>query len=475
MSAPNTTAPTATVRMYNVGFGDCFLVTVEGDGAVWRMLIDCGVHSHGRARPIEEVIDAVIADLDAATPAGTPPALDVVVATHHHADHIRGFASDEWERVQVAEVWLPYVENPRDPDAAALRHGLALAADHIAQATDRLGLSRTTTRQAAQLGLARELALNSFTNSEASARLLGKGKQFLNQPELRFLPHNKRAKNVIETGIPGVTVHVLGPSRDPAQLKRMNPPAASRWLTLEAALSDSGGDGDAAAVAPVKNGTWPRLPRMFDAQFEIEAETALFRLDPELVKAWKSLKLDQNITDVGEVLSAASVLERSVNNTSLFFVIDVAGTRLVFVGDSQQGAWEHVLNDAEARALVTEPAFYKIGHHGSHNATPREYAENVIGTGGAYAMLPYGEVEQWGDIPKRNLIEQLERQGVVVVDASRPVAHPGLEIGPDGLWTQLTFPAPGAVAAASAPAGVDGSGDESGEGSGYAEEPRHLP
>ena len=37
----------ATVRMYNVGFGDSFLVTVPRRGRPWRMLVDCGVHMQG--------------------------------------------------------------------------------------------------------------------------------------------------------------------------------------------------------------------------------------------------------------------------------------------------------------------------------------------------------------------------------------------------------------------------------------------
>jgi len=423
-------APTVAVRMYNVGFGDCFLVSVTDDDAAWRMLVDCGVHPHGRARPLQDVVDAVIADLDEATAPGTPPALDVIVATHHHADHISGFASPSWERVEVGEVWVPYVENPDDPDAAALRQRLTLAAEHVARASERLARSGGTSRQGVQLELARVLAMNSFTNRDAAARLLCRGKRFLNEPKVRFLPYTKRPKNTIDTGIPDVRVHVLGPSRDPALLKRMNPPAASRWLALEAALDAHPDDDD---------DDWLRPPRLFEAQFDIDPDDAAERIDPDLYAAWRSLKLDQSITDVDEVLGAASVLERSVNNTSLFFVLDVAGTRLVFVGDSQQGAWEHVLHDPGARALVSEPAFYKIGHHGSHNATPREFAEQVIGRAGTYAMLPYGEVERWGDIPKRELIERLELEGVTIVDASHPVARDDVEVGPDGLWTEVRF------------------------------------
>jgi hypothetical protein len=66
------TTPTLTVavRMYNVGFGDAFLVTVRKGQQSWRMIVDCGVHAHGQARPLEESVNALIDDLRAADPAG---------------------------------------------------------------------------------------------------------------------------------------------------------------------------------------------------------------------------------------------------------------------------------------------------------------------------------------------------------------------------------------------------------------------
>ena len=82
---------TATLRMYAVGFGDCFLLTVPRfDDRPWRMLVDCGVHGMGRG---EHALGAVIADLIATCSDGDGggPVIDVVVASHRHQDHISGF------------------------------------------------------------------------------------------------------------------------------------------------------------------------------------------------------------------------------------------------------------------------------------------------------------------------------------------------------------------------------------------------
>ncbi|MGB8020320.1 MAG: MBL fold metallo-hydrolase, partial [Candidatus Nanopelagicales bacterium] len=119
---------TVTVRMYHVGFGDAFLVTVRSEAGAWRMLIDCGAHSQGQARPMAEVVRAIVADLTEAAAAGDPPRLDVLVATHRHADHISGFAVDAWEAVEVGEVWVPFIHDETDPDGIALSRAQARAA-----------------------------------------------------------------------------------------------------------------------------------------------------------------------------------------------------------------------------------------------------------------------------------------------------------------------------------------------------------
>jgi beta-lactamase superfamily II metal-dependent hydrolase len=128
MSTPQATV---TVRMYDVGFGDALLVTVRQGEAVWRMLVDCGAVSASRTRPLEESVDRIVEDLSALAGDGSPPRLDVIVATHHHVDHIAGFAYAAWERVEVGEVWVPYVEDPDDQDAKNLRAEQTAAAHRL--------------------------------------------------------------------------------------------------------------------------------------------------------------------------------------------------------------------------------------------------------------------------------------------------------------------------------------------------------
>ncbi|MCW8138986.1 MAG: hypothetical protein KIT58_08800, partial [Planctomycetota bacterium] len=64
---------------------------------------------------------------------------------------------------------------------------------------------------------------------------------------------------------------------------------------------------------------------------------------------------------------AVRLIDRAANNTSLCFIIEVAGKRLMFPGDAELESWE-VMTE---RGVLDGPIdFLKVSHHGSHNGTP---------------------------------------------------------------------------------------------------------
>ena len=163
---------TATLRMYAVGFGDCFLLTVPRfEERPWRMLVDCGVHGMGRG---EHSLGTVISDLIATCSDGDggAPVIDLVVASHRHQDHIAGFTDARWGDVTVGEVWLPWCEDPTDTEAQRLRTRLD-------------GAARTLHQQFAVDGPEiAAIALNSLSNERAMTTLRD---GFAGQPTRRFL------------------------------------------------------------------------------------------------------------------------------------------------------------------------------------------------------------------------------------------------------------------------------------------------
>lgn len=88
------------IRSYNVGFGDCFLVTFQ-DGAKRRnMVVDFG-NAPGQTNAGYPEIAQNIYD-------ETGGHLDLVVMTHEHLDHIEGFASQKkiFDKMKVDYVWM---------------------------------------------------------------------------------------------------------------------------------------------------------------------------------------------------------------------------------------------------------------------------------------------------------------------------------------------------------------------------------
>src|ERR1051325_9526025 len=75
------------IRMYRVGFGDFFLMTVPSAAGPQHILIDCGVTGGTTKKGDIGTIKDAVADMAEET--GNKLAL--IIVTHRHQDHIVGF------------------------------------------------------------------------------------------------------------------------------------------------------------------------------------------------------------------------------------------------------------------------------------------------------------------------------------------------------------------------------------------------
>ena len=108
-----------SVRMYDVGFGDAFLLQIPDGNAVRRVLFDCGsIEASAAGGPMKGCVERIVRDVT--DPDGVAR-IDVVVATHRHRDHVSGFDNAAWADVEVKEVWMPWTEHPTDKEARRIR------------------------------------------------------------------------------------------------------------------------------------------------------------------------------------------------------------------------------------------------------------------------------------------------------------------------------------------------------------------
>ncbi|HKP72660.1 MAG TPA: hypothetical protein VJT82_06965, partial [Pyrinomonadaceae bacterium] len=96
---PSSTKPSKlTIRTYQVGFGDCFLLTFHYPKAAKtadkkrHILIDFGSTGLPEGTPKDQML-RVAEDIRKQC-GGEGGKLHVVVGTHRHKDHISGFATD---------------------------------------------------------------------------------------------------------------------------------------------------------------------------------------------------------------------------------------------------------------------------------------------------------------------------------------------------------------------------------------------
>lgn len=422
MNAMTPPAKGIQIRMYRQGHGDCFLLaTKKKDGKPFYMLIDCGLWRKSEidgAITIDKVVDSIRE--------ATNGRLDVVLITHEHEDHVNGFVatrddgSDCWDGFKIGEVWLAWTEDGTDDDANKLRkrfddtllglaaaltgrHGLNLAGDNRLQmieevlalhtgAGDMRALAESLTQRASDIRMDGGLAASipGIKNKEAMRKM-----RHAAENRVRFL--DPKRGPYTHDAVTGMRVFALGPPRDVKLLLSLDPKSAEEFkfgverssLGLMRAFSDDPEEQRAGRPFPPRYGTpIEKLEEANSTVADFFRAHHGFKKDPDQTNAWR--RIDDEWLDSAEAL--AMRLNDEVNNTSLVIAIELANTGkvLLFSGDAQRGNWIS-WSDLEwkpdnepkvtARELLGRTVLYKVGHHGSHNATLKGEA------GGSYANL----------------------------------------------------------------------------------------
>ena len=78
---------------------------------------------------------------------------------------------------------------------------------------------------------------------------------------------------------------------------------------------------------------------------------------------------------------------------------------MLFPGDAQWGNWKFWLDQDDAETILQGVTFFKVAHHGSHNATPTDALEKM--SKGKFAAMVSTQNVPWDSIPRTPLMVRL--------------------------------------------------------------------
>jgi Metallo-beta-lactamase superfamily len=327
------------VRAYNVDVGDCIYCRIPkakrrgGQIEDFHILIDCG--SKGSPDKLEAAVEHLKGMLPDA--GGGKKRLDLLVATHEHEDHIKGFDPDFFADIKIENIWMNAAMNLEHPQAgrSLQLRGLAMA-EMRSLAAQNLALSPEL----------QDLVSLYSINNEGAMEALREGLPEANGIEAKYV-HAGMTNTDLGIALENAKITVVGPENDIDRFYL----GADADETLRGFSAASGEFRERAAPLA---GAPPTNISLADFQ----------RLQSRMLS---------------NALAFADLESRVTNNTSVVLLIEWKGKRLLFVGDAEwdakfkegrsNGAWNTMWN--QRKALLNAPLdFLKIGHHGSTNSTP---------------------------------------------------------------------------------------------------------
>lgn len=441
------------VRMYKQGLGDCFLLTFPRKPEPFHMLIDCGaLKSKHYGDPemnaaVGNIQQTLLAEAAKQPRKKAAARLDVVAATHEHWDHISGFhqAKGIFDVLDVKKVWVAWTEEPDNEAAKQLKKEFKKKKKAVKQA---MALIPEEKKGDERLGLYRQAISELFgffgglgANAPAAGGTEATWDYMLGLGGKEYCDPKKRPLKI--DGVDDVRVYILGPPEDPDYIRKK----LSKTETYdEGKQSFSLFDSFMAAVAG-DDDDFPEArarARPFDERHSVTPEQArnsdFFNKRYGFVERgedeWRRIDYDW-LNMAGEL---ALHLDSYTNNTCLAFAIELGepgkGKVLLFPGDAQVGNWlswgdlSWEVKDSKGEShkvtaadLLARTVLYKVGHHGSHNATLRKKGLEMMLSPDLVAMIPVhrktAEDQEW-EFPYPPLWEALKRKArgrVLLADA----------------------------------------------------------
>jgi hypothetical protein len=395
MAAPKS----LNIRTYNVGFGDCFLLSFRYAGnSEKHVLIDFGSMAGAAGGRMMKVAN------DIKSRSGEK--LTAVVATHRHRDHVSGFATkngkgtgDVIRALKPDLVLQPWTE---DPDVAV-------------DATEPKKAFAASRRRVRRLGLMHEVAAGTVLESKRTRHFDGKLKAQLSFIGEDNIKNPSAVRNLMTMGTNeylhagkttklatklGVKIHVLGPPtvEQHGAVKSQTDEDPEFWKFQAGAMT----------MTAKRNGgaLFPNYVASRGPNFPVAARWLIHRA---------------RLSRGDQLLQIVRALDDAMNNTSLILLFEVGTTRLLFPGDAQIENWQYALKQKKHEARLNNVTLYKVGHHGSLNATPKSLwkrfknrspdpqAANRMTSLLSTLLGPHGHEESGTEVPRSTLVTALKK------------------------------------------------------------------
>lgn len=387
------------IRMYRLGIGDCFLLTLPGAaGKPFHLLIDCGTHTaeRGDARNANAPwrTEAAAADILEVTGGR----LNAVVGTHEHWDHLSGFLQGKqaFEKCEAQVVWCSWAENlkaePIAQELIGLRRNGQDALWKIRQQ-----IAEPAPEDAAEAAGLRERLSGLFGFFGESP---GLGERARDAAEALLSLGRGRVDYLSPGGAPiegpagDWRIFVLGPPRDLSLLRRDQPRKNGEGYPL-AGLAAEALNLAAIGAPPLTEDSDPPFKAAFQIPLADTRGMAFFKghyWSDTAAEAGQNEAQAQDFRRIGLAhLNVAEAFalkhDRLTNNTSLVLALELGPPTakdnpvILFAGDAQIGnwlSWQNVVwpnyhgRRVDGADLIARTEIYKVGHHASHNATLRQ-------------------------------------------------------------------------------------------------------
>jgi beta-lactamase superfamily II metal-dependent hydrolase len=325
------------VRVYNVRFGDAILITVpdrspRGKTTLRHILIDVG-NSLNKAGGINEVFQPVVEDILRELGG---KGVDLYIMTHEHMDHVKGlpYADQQFygnqlkEKLGVKYAWLTASSAPDYYDAHPKAKEKRL---QMLEAYQAITSYLAASPDEPPLPVQTLLEINNLAGTDDCVEFL-RGLA----PAKRTFYIYRGASLARKHNFSEAKFEIWAPEEDTSAYYGRFQPSALNFIPA------AGGQGEQAG--PAASAASPLPPQGVDA-------SAFYNL------------VDRRRRGVVENLMG---IDQAANNTSVVFTLKWRGYTLLFAADAELRSWQTMQREG-----VLQPVdFLKVGHHGSHNATP---------------------------------------------------------------------------------------------------------